>query len=389
MRLLVATDHRFHLTPEGVFDTYCFDRAFFDDYRAVFDEVLVAARLIEGPRPEGSARSDGDGVEFIQLPNTKGPAHVLFSGLLFRPHLRSAIETVDAVCVRIPSSAGRQAVRIADRLDRPAMFEMIGDPEAALDARQYGWLIGVMGRISGRQLRTIPPRCVAGSYVSREHLQRKYPPGPDTAVESISSIRLPESWLRPPRQFADEQRRLHLVLVASLVPVKWHEILIRGMHAAVDLGADVDLTLAGGGPLREDLQALAEELGLQKRIRFLGHVSDTDRLLQVLDNSDVFVMTSASEGMPRAMIEAMARGLPAIGSDAGGISELLEDDQLFPPGDFVRLGHMLYELQQSPGRLTEYSRRSSTIAREFTEDILSQRRRRLLRVLKDEAVKRS
>lgn len=385
MRLLVATDHRFHLTPEGVYDTYCFDRSFFDDYRAVFDEVLVAARMVESEIPEGAARSDGEGVKFLPLPNTKGLWHVLLSGFLFHRHLRPAIQSVDAVCVRIPSSAGWQAVKIARRLDRPIMFEMIGDPAAALDTRQYGFLVGLTGKISAHYLRTIPPSCVAGSYVSKEHLQRKYPPGPDTATESISSIRLPSSWLKPPREFEDIPRPLHLVLVASLVPVKWHEILIRGMHKAIQLGADLDLTLAGDGPSRKSLEDLVQQLGLEERVTFLGHVSQTERLLEVLDQADLFVMTSATEGMPRAMIEGMARGLPAVGSDVDGIAELLEADQKFPPGDYERLGHLLHELQQSSERLTEYSDRSVATARQFTEDVLSERRKRLLRVLKSEA----
>ncbi len=382
MRLIVATDHRFYRTSDGVYDTYCFHRSFFDDYRTVFEQVVVAARMIQGDAPEGARRSDGDGVEFLALPNTGGVRHVLLSGVVFRRHLDPAIRAADAVCVRVPSWAGWHAFKIARRLGKPVMFEMIGDPAAALHGRQYGWLTSLIGAQSARRLRIIPPHCVAGSYVSKEYLQGNYPAGSDTVTDSVSSIRLPLSWLQPPLQFDVPQRPLQLVLVASLVPVKWHEVLIRGLHMATGLGADLHLRLAGDGPLRPYLETLVAELGIEDRVQFLGHVSDRDKLLEILDSSHLFVMTSASEGMPRAMIEAMARGLPAIGSDVGGISELLEPDQKFPAGDDRRLGQMLHEAQRRPELLTEYARRSAATAREYVSDTLSQRRRRLLRVLR-------
>ena len=72
------------------------------------------------------------------------------------------------------------------------------------------------------------------------------------------------------------------------------------------------------------LKTLAGELNLTAHVRFHGHIAGRENIERILDGADLFVMTSASEGMPRAMIEAMSRGLPAIGSAVGGITEILK-----------------------------------------------------------------
>lgn len=81
------------------------------------------------------------------------------------------------------------------------------------------------------------------------------------------------------------------------------------------------LSLAGDGPERSELEALAGELGLDSRVNFLGSVTDVPGLLA---KSDVFVMSSTSEGMPIALLEATAAGLPVVVTDVGGCAEVVE-----------------------------------------------------------------
>ena len=169
-----------------------------------------------------------------------------------------------------------------------------------------------------------------------------------------------------------------LVLVASLVPVKRHELLLRALASAVSIGADVRLQLVGDGPLRMHLEKLATILGIEGRVDFFGHVADREILAGVLDAADVFVMTSSTEGMPRSMIEGMARGLPVLGSDVGGIAELLESDQRIAGVDPQLWGQRIAELQSDVETMNEYSRRSHRVANAFEQQILTARRQRIL-----------
>jgi glycosyltransferase involved in cell wall biosynthesis len=387
MRLLVVTDHKYFQGPDGVYDTYCFDRAFFDDYRAVFEDVRVAARVRSDPMPDTARRSDGDGVSFVPLPDLGGVRHIVASGSAYGPILRVALAEADAVCVRIPAMSGQVAAALARKLGKPVMFEMIGDPSAAMQASSHGFLASLVGRWQAGVVRKLVRHAVSGSYVSRRHLQKRYPPGPQTVHDSISSIRLPAETLQPAKEFSAPPEPLKVVLVASFVPIKCHDVLLRGVAHAIGQGAPVHLRLLGDGALRPAMEQLAAELGIAEAVTFFGHVSDRELLTRTLDESDVFAMTSASEGMPRSIIEAMARGLPAVGTNAGGIAELVAPEALFPVGDPARLGQILTELQRDPERLSELARYSEATAREFVEEVLSQRRRRLLGVLREQAEK--
>lgn len=384
VRLLIVTDHRFYEGPDGVYDATCFDRAFFSDYQRIFPEVLVAARIRRGPPPADARRSSGGGVEFMPLPDARGLGWALGGQVLIGDTLRRAIARVDAVCVWIPSGAGVTAFGLARLSRKPVMFELVGDPVQALNADEHGALRAAFGRLQGLLVRRITRTCPVGSYVSKAHLQRLYPPGADTVHASISSIRLREADVRPPRT-GTGTGPLGVVLVANFVPVKRHDVLIRGIHHAVERGAEVTLDLVGDGPERAPAEALARELGLERVVRFHGHVADRARINDVLDRADVFAMTSASEGMPRAMIEAMARGLPAIGSNVGGIAELLPREQLFANGDARQLGELLATLCNDRGLLLDFSRRSHATALEFRSEVLSERRQGLLRQLRDRA----
>lgn len=385
MRLLVATDHRFFAWDGATFDTYCFDRGFFDDYRTVFDEVCVAARMRQETPPAGARRADGDGVTFVPLPDVRGWRWTLAPTGLYLRALSEAVSWADAVCLRVPSVAAERAFAMARRLGRPTMFEMIGDPIAALQAAQHGWLAAAGGRYHAHKTWALIRGSACGSYVSRAHLQQRFPAASGAPTESISSIRLPRSEILPARTFDPRPAPLIAVLTASLVAVKCHDVLLRGVAAARSAGADVRLHLMGDGGLRGALEALAGELGIEQHTVFHGHVADRARMNAILDDAELFVMTSASEGMPRSMIEAMARGMPAIGSRAGGIAEILMPEQTFAPGDWHALGRMLTQIATDRARLNRYAQHSHATALEFSSDVLSARRQRLLRYLRERA----
>ena len=389
MRLLIVTDHVFLGTDHGVYDTFCFDRAFFDDYRALFEEVLVAARVQEAPRLTTAARSDGDGVEFIRLPPARGLRKLFLAQFLYRKRLDAVIHKVDAVCVRIPSLSGSIAFQLAMQASKPVMFELIGDPLATLHVEEYGLLANMFGYWSARHVRSITSGCKIGSYVSAHHLQTRYPPCSGALCDSISSIRLPLVSIAPAKRSDKCPEPLKLVCVGSLVPVKCHATLLRGMAEATKRHVPVTLQLVGDGPLRRRLERLSESLGLSDKVAFHGHIAVRSQLVSILDACNLFVLASASEGMPRAMLEAMASGLAAIGSNVGGIAELLPATQRFAKGDYKALAHLLEMLHKEPLLLNKCAENSERTVRQYTEDKLSLRRRRLLAALRELATEKT
>jgi glycosyltransferase involved in cell wall biosynthesis len=100
-----------------------------------------------------------------------------------------------------------------------------------------------------------------------------------------------------------------------------------------------------------------------------------------LDTADLFVHPSRTEGLPRALIEAMARGLPCIGSNVGGIPELLSPAEQVPAGDANALEAKLCEVLGDPQRLVRLSRENLAKAREYHADALRPRRQAFYRAV--------
>jgi glycosyltransferase involved in cell wall biosynthesis len=134
------------------------------------------------------------------------------------------------------------------------------------------------------------------------------------------------------------------------------------------------LTLVGDGKHRLELETMVRQLALSDHVHFTGQLPAGDAVRAQLDRADVFVLPSKTEGLPRAMIEAMARGLPCIGSSVGGIPELLLSGDLVPPNDVQALADKIMEFASNPQRMTQSAARNLQKAREYHEDVLRTRR---------------
>ena len=132
--------------------------------------------------------------------------------------------------------------------------------------------------------------------------------------------------------------QLRLVNVARHVEVKGLDVLLRAFAPVAAARSDVTLDLVGDGPLTEDLVRQAAELGVSDRVRFHG-VATPEQIAERLRASHAFVLSSHSENMPLAVLEALCCGLPVAGTDVGGVREAVgEDGALAPPGDAAALG---------------------------------------------------
>lgn len=150
---------------------------------------------------------------------------------------------------------------------------------------------------------------------------------------------------------------------------------------------DVHLALAGGGPLGEEIEAGAKKEGLSARVHNVG-VVHSDALPAYLNALDLFVLPSETrsnwrEQFGRVLVEAMACGLPVIGSDSGEIPEVVgEAGLIFPEGDVHALTNSLVSLLSDPALRAEYSRRARhRVLDSFTTEKVSSRHHALYRAI--------
>jgi len=159
-----------------------------------------------------------------------------------------------------------------------------------------------------------------------------------------------------------------MVSVARMDPQKNPLGLIDAFAAALGDDPQWRLLLVGDGSLRREAEARARERGIGARVHFLGVRADVEDLLP---ECDLFAMASDWEGMPVAILEAMAAGLPVAATAAGGVPELVEHGVtgvLVPPGDTQALADTLARLAHDPGLRRELGRAAGERAASFGLD---------------------
>jgi glycosyltransferase involved in cell wall biosynthesis len=152
-------------------------------------------------------------------------------------------------------------------------------------------------------------------------------------------------------------------VVARLQPEKGVANFLKAAARVARHFPEAHFVIAGDGPLRQELVALAEDLGLRDRVRFLGFRSDASELMGSLD---VLVVPSLTEGSPLVTLEAMAAGVPVVASAVGGIPDQIRDGKeglLVAPGDTGAMAEAIAALLRDPARartLAEAGRRRAT-----------------------------
>src|SRR5438105_381448 len=124
-----------------------------------------------------------------------------------------------------------------------------------------------------------------------------------------------------------------LLCVGRLIPIKGHIVLLRAFAEARRQLPELELEIAGRGPLEPALKALVLELGLSDSVRFLGHVSP---IQAAIERAAIVVVPSMGEGFGMVALEAMERSRPVIAAAIGGLGELVRDGEtglLIPAGE--------------------------------------------------------
>ena len=145
-----------------------------------------------------------------------------------------------------------------------------------------------------------------------------------------------------------------MVNVGALVAHKGQRHLIDAMPMVLREVPDAHLVIFGEGELRAPLERQIKHLSLEKRVLLPGFRED---VLSLMKSSDLFVMSSITEGLGSAVLDAMAMGLAVVGTQAGGIPEVVvpgETGELVAPGDAQTLAAAIVKLLKDPALRRAY-----------------------------------
>jgi glycosyltransferase involved in cell wall biosynthesis len=376
MNLLLVFDHRFFRTTNGEFFSkkgYRYE-FFASRYLQVFDRIHVLCRVGESNELTSPVEvSDGPGVKIVPVGDWTGPVGFLRNRGAVLKIASRLLEQPSAVLMIVPGGIGSLLFGRLRNLDYPIALEVVGDP---WDAFQPGAikhpLRPLLRRHLARNLRRQCGQACAVSYVTSHSLQARYPcPGYSVGISDV--VLSDSSFAVAPRIF-EKRRKWTIACVGVMNGYKGHDVLLDAFAICRNKGIDLRLVLIGGGPLQSEIEKKVQEKNLSAYVRCEGQLHAGAAVEEQLDRADLFVLPSRQEGLPRAMVEAMARGLPCIGTAVGGIPELLGMNELVPPNDPLALAGKIEELTQDPERLSTVSLRNLSVARSFCAEQLQPQR---------------
>jgi glycosyltransferase involved in cell wall biosynthesis len=140
---------------------------------------------------------------------------------------------------------------------------------------------------------------------------------------------------------------------SNLRPEKDHVTFLLTARCVVDRWPRARFLAIGDGPLLKQAEQLRDSLGLQHHVYFVGYRSDAAELVH---SSDIFVLTSRTESMPSAILEAMALGKPVVATDVGGVSELVQNGRtgfLGPANEPEQIAEQLIAVMTAPALIRE------------------------------------
>lgn len=391
MNLVYATDSRLEERGGALYGRGLSYELLRQRYLHEFDGMVLLARVIQSSAlVSRGQRVDGPGVEVVRVPDYHGASGLFRSMRGVSNAVRDALSRSDAIIARVPSSVGTILLREAGRQGRPYGVEVVGDPADVFGRGAFLSPGRALIRVAGRtSLRRQCRRASAAAYVTKSYLQERYPT--KGWATSFSSIDLgPEDFAAEPQLESLRNRILckgdsdtwQLVFVGSLSqPHKGGQTLLRAVRICLQDGFRVALSLLGDGRYQRELQELAARLSLTDRVRFRDYVPHGMEYFEALDGADLFVLPSLAEGLPRVLVEAMARGLPCIATAVGGIPELLCPDDLVRRGDPTALADGIARTLNDPARMVRMSLRNYGTSLDYERTLLEPRRRAFYRAV--------
>lgn len=319
MNVVFAHDHKFRFIDGRYYSTGGLSDEALSRYTDMFGDVNILSRVV----PE----QNGDRLlTEIKNPNVKITAA---SFGIREKAVDESIKVCDAVIARLPSFLGNTALDCAKKYNKPFLIEVVGCPWDAL------WNHSIKGKAAAPWFYFTTRQHVENaafvSYVTNQFLQSRYPTrGEQTSCSNVALTEFDDGVLI--NRFKSIRSKPEKIIIGTIGAVnvrhKGQQHVIRALGELKRRGiTNYEYQLVGSGS-QSYLKKIAEKCGVSDQIEFLGSLPH-DQVFKWLDTIDIYAQPSLQEGLPRALIEAMSRGLPAFGANTGGIPELLESEYIF------------------------------------------------------------
>lgn len=366
MKVLLTTDFPIYQKENKCYTKFAY-YSILDRYYSRFGKLSFCCPLKTSELPAGYD---------IEITNMVGEITPLtnWDGLLHRKGkaVREAVGKADLIIARFASFSSAFVCSVANKMGKPVFAEVMSCGWDGL------WNHGFMGKLAAPIMLFAVKKSLRNAdyalYVTEEFLQNRYPCKNKTVGVSDVVINEISDSIRQKRneRIAQFDSKNITLMTSGAVNVwyKGHHFVIRAIPLLNEMGIRVKYYCVGQGD-PSYLKDVAKKCGVEDQVVFTGAVSH-DEVFKLLDQCDIYVQPSLQEGLPRALVEAMSRGCPAIGARTGGIPELLPTDCIVKRKSVKGIVEAIEKMLDNG--LKTYSEQSFTRASDFQGDKLDAKR---------------
>lgn len=335
MNTIFAHDHIIYKYQDNYYSNGGLSAEAIKRYTKTFDKVTLLTRQKNiNEQYSKLIEANVSNSKFIKIPNYKNIENI-YKFHESKKIIKNHVKRCDSLIARLPSSIGSIAINYAKKYDKPYLIELVGCPWDSL------WNHSIKGKFLAPfvwyKTKKIVNEAPYVIYVTKEFLQERYPTkGKSTNCSNVLLEDFDNEILANRIKKIDNYKPDEVLTIGTIgsvnIKYKGQEFVIKAISYLKEKGINkYKYQLVGGGD-NSYLKNIAKDYKVYDKIEFLGTMPH-ENIFDWLKNIDMYVQPSTTEGLPRSLIEAMSKALPSLGSNAGGIPELLEDKYIFQKGE--------------------------------------------------------
>ncbi|WP_199507183.1 MULTISPECIES: glycosyltransferase family 4 protein [unclassified Psychrobacter] len=389
-KCLYVHDHKFKVNDNMFYSEGKMTDEVLSRYIAFQDSLSVISRIEEIDDPKGLSKIQGINVSFFPV---KGLSFSKIFSYYFLANTKLIFSNIiynDFVVIRLPSFLGVYTLLLNMLIRKKFFIEMVGDPKEALitSRENINLPFKLFACIFSGLNSFFIKRADGVIYVTQFALQKAYPTNGLADYASNVEVLIQERFIDI-KDYEVNEKNFKIGLIGSFNNhYKGIAEAIKAIGFLKNSMENVELHILGSGSLESHYRSVAKELGINDLVFFDGILKGGDEVAKWLSSLDLYIQPSYTEGLPRALIEAMSVGLPAVASNVGGIPELLSKDTLIKPYDSEALAKKIKDFVDSQQLRFEQGKLNYQKAKEYDQNVLKKRRSEFWQSARD-IVKRS
>ena len=346
-------------------------------YISVFGNIILITRgAYVSSKNNDLEPSNIKNVNIITVPNYKRPNKIL-NYFKIRKIIEKEVKKSDFIIART-SSLAFIAIKYAKKYRKPYLVEVVG---CSFDSY---WNHSNLGKIIALYAFYIQKKAVKKApyvvYVTNKFLQKRYPTnGKSVNCSNVVLNEFDDKVIEKRLRKIKNMEKINKIIIGTTAAVnvkyKGQQHIIQALGKLKEEGiTNYKYQLVGGGD-QKYLKYIAKKYGVAEQAKFLGSLPH-DEVFKWLDSIDIYIQPSRQEGLPRALIEAMSRGLPSFGARTGGIPELLEEKYIFSNTrrNITEICNILKSFNKDT--MIRQAKRNYTESKKYDKNIIEEQRRR-------------